>query len=77
MIARIWHGYTLPEHADDYEAYGRWAAEVPAPQPDGQPSDNVTLSGIATIPGTASLWAVGSTAQPESTPNGMIETYGP
>jgi antibiotic biosynthesis monooxygenase (ABM) superfamily enzyme len=20
MIARIWHGYTLPEHADDYEA---------------------------------------------------------
>jgi antibiotic biosynthesis monooxygenase (ABM) superfamily enzyme len=20
MIARIWHGYTKPEHADDYEA---------------------------------------------------------
>ena len=20
MIARIWHGYTRPEHADDYEA---------------------------------------------------------
>jgi hypothetical protein len=58
-------------------AYGRWAAQVPAPQPDGQPADDVTLSGIAAIPGTTSLWAVGSVAQPESTPNGMIETYGP
>ena len=58
-------------------AYGRWAAEVPAPQPDGQPTDDVTLSGIVRIPGTTSLWAVGSVHQPETTPDGMIEAYAP
>jgi hypothetical protein len=58
-------------------AYGRWAAAVPAPLPDGQPADDVTLSGIVRIPGTTSLWAVGSVHQPESTPDGMIEAYAP
>jgi hypothetical protein len=64
----------IPGRADlVHFASGRWTV-VPAPEPDGQPADNVTLSGIVRIPRTSSMWAVGSVAQPDSTPSGVIET---
>lgn len=67
----------IPGRADLLHfANGRWTV-VPAPEPDGQPADYITLSGIVRIPRTTSVWAVGNVAPPTSTPNGIIETFGP